>query len=80
MQQRMLQCHNVTMTSKITILVLVDERFFSINVQRSRIEQNILRRSTIRATLLAITNTLLFLLIKCENPLPCNDDVKLTKF
>ena len=38
------------MTSKITIPVPVDERFFFIIVQKSRIEQNILPRSTIRAT------------------------------
>ena len=43
-------CCNVTMTSKVIIPVLVDERFFSINVQKSRIEQNFLPRFTIRAT------------------------------
>ena len=33
-------CCNVTMTSKITMPVPVDDGFFSINVQKSRIEQN----------------------------------------
>ena len=34
-------CCNVTMTSKMTIPVPVEKDFFSINVQKSEIEQNI---------------------------------------